>query len=163
MKQWVVKRLVLLILCGCMVLVALAAIAPAKIAHASSCASVSYTLGYTWHIGDADYASTCSGTPIKLTYQSDGNFVLYIGGVARWATNTSSMFGYAPKNVQFQNDGNLVVTDYIVLSPLGSSIPVWSSGTGGKGAAYLSLQQDGNLVIYTAAGKALWASNTCCY
>ncbi|KAJ1699728.1 hypothetical protein LUZ63_008240 [Rhynchospora breviuscula] len=38
---------------------------------------------------------------------------------------------------------------------------LWSSGTAGKGQnCYLSLQVDGNLVIYSGTNKALWATNT---
>ncbi len=33
----------------------------------------------------------------------------------------------------------------------------WSSNTGGQGGAKLAMQTDGNLVIYTAARKALWS------
>lgn len=41
-----------------------------------------------------------------------------------------------------------------------SRIPIWQSGTHGFGAARLSLQDDGNLVIYDKRHKALWASGT---
>ncbi|WIE54484.1 hypothetical protein DEI88_015400 [Curtobacterium sp. MCBD17_003] len=59
-----------------------------------------------------------SGTR-QFIMQADGNLVMYIGGRARWATNTSKYHG-----------------------------------------AYMSLQADGNLVVYDTSGKARWASNT---
>ena len=37
--------------------------------------------------------------------------------------------------------------------------PLWSSGIH-SGAARVTLQDDGNLVIYSSAGKALWATGT---
>jgi hypothetical protein len=52
----------------------------------------------------------------------------------------------------FQSDGNLVV-----YNP--GRVPVWNSGTSGRGATRLSLQPDGNLVIY-ALDRAIWSSNT---
>jgi surface antigen len=37
---------------------------------------------------------------------------------------------------------------------------VWQSGTGGHPGAYLVMQADGNLVIYTASGSPIWATGT---
>lgn len=51
-----------------------------------------------------------------------------------------------------QADGNLVLYDRQ------EKRVIWAVGTSGKGnVAYF--QSDGNLVIYTAAGRAIWASN----
>ena len=50
-----------------------------------------------------------------------------------------------------RTNGNVVVS--------GNNCVIWSSGTSGTGN-YLTMQTDGNLVIYTSAGKALWASGT---
>ncbi|MHB8295476.1 MAG: hypothetical protein ACYDH5_12780 [Acidimicrobiales bacterium] len=56
-----------------------------------------------------------------------------------------------------QSDGNLVQYDG------GSAI--WASGTGGNSGAgvYAHFQTDGNLVLYTASGVALWQSHTYTY
>lgn len=54
--------------------------------------------------------------------------------------------------LHFQVDGNLVVYN-------AKHVAVWNSATAGKGASNLSLQPDGNLVIY-ASGRPLWYSGT---
>ena len=53
-----------------------------------------------------------------------------------------------------QADGDLVVYQ--------GERPIWSSGTGHGGSSryYLSLQDNGTAVIYSAARKAVWATNT---
>ena len=53
-----------------------------------------------------------------------------------------------------QADGDLVVYQ--------GDRPIWSSGTdhGGSSRYYLSVQDNGNAVIYSAARKAVWATNT---
>jgi hypothetical protein len=61
-----------------------------------------------------------------------------------------------------QGDGNLVLYAE-------SNTPVWATGTQGKGAIRASLQDDGNLVLYTKEVErrfrrdvpvAVWASQT---
>ncbi len=58
-----------------------------------------------------------------------------------------------------QADGNLVLyrSRHFVAANA-----IWASGTNGKGTApyKLSLQTDGNLVIYDSTNKTTWASNT---
>ena len=79
--------------------------------------------------------------------QTDGNLVFYNGaGRAIWATNRSSRY------VVLQSDGNLVQ-----YADNGS--PVWSSGTAGSGADRLSVQSDGNLVLYRGV-RAVWSTGT---
>lgn len=36
----------------------------------------------------------------------------------------------------------------------------WQSGTGGHPGAWTAMQTDGNFVIYTSTGQALWATGT---
>lgn len=57
--------------------------------------------------------------------------------------------------LRFQSDGNLVVYRY--AKP--SNIPVWNTGTWGKGGARCTMQGDGNLVIYYS-GRAIWNTGT---
>ena len=85
-----------------------------------------------------------------LTYQTDGNLVIYGPGMqALWASNTSgSPVGHAI----MQDDGN-----FVIYGPDNNF--VWNSGTVSPGSR-LVMQSDGNLVIYSADGLAIWASNT---
>ncbi|MFE8070300.1 Ig-like domain-containing protein [Marinobacteraceae bacterium S3BR75-40.1] len=53
-----------------------------------------------------------------------------------------------------QGDGNLVLRDTATMSAL------WASGTNGDGGAMLTLNSDGNLVLYTENADPVWASNT---
>jgi hypothetical protein len=59
-----------------------------------------------------------------------------------------------------QDDGNLV--EYVADDPQGDGPwrACWASGTYGSGADQASYQQDGNFVVYTPSGHAVWASNT---
>ncbi len=164
MKPSFLKRVLPLALCTCLAVTLLTVFTPASNAHAAtssaaSCSNLNMFRGKTWHPGNYVTWHTCKGTSLKLIYQNDGNFVLAIGGHAKWASNTSSVLSL-PDYVQFQSDGNLVVysVDYLF-----NFYSAWASGTNGKGATRLSLQDDGNLVIYTAAGKVLWASHTSGY
>jgi predicted phosphodiesterase len=63
------------------------------------------------------------------------------------STNTSYRFN-------FQTDGNLVVRRR------SDSVALWASGTNGRGGTRLTMQSDGNLVLYTSANVAVWATNT---
>jgi hypothetical protein len=85
----------------------------------------------------------------RLVAQTDGNVVLYAPEGPLWSTWT---FGTGLRTF-FQTDGNLVV-----YNPQWSAL--WNSATAGAGAsASLSLQSDGNLVIYSG-GAARWNSGT---
>lgn len=53
-----------------------------------------------------------------------------------------------------QGDGNLVLRDWQTRDAL------WSSKSNGDSAVELILQNDGNLVLYTAGNSPVWASNT---
>jgi len=124
--------------------------------------------GYTFAPGDSITAYTCSGQPVKLIYQTDNNFVLYINGRPKWSSQT--YFNgpeIKPDYAQFQTDGNLVAYSYVLSGNYYYVNALWSSRTNGEGATNLDLQEDGNLVIYknnsNSPSNSLWASNTCCY
>ena len=87
----------------------------------------------------------------RLAMQGDGNLVLSWEGHPLWASNTAKHPGAF---LAMQADGDLVVYQ--------GDRPIWSSGTdhGGNGRYYLSLQDNGNAIIYSAARKAIWATNT---
>jgi pimeloyl-ACP methyl ester carboxylesterase len=85
-----------------------------------------------------------------LTYQTDGNLVLYgPGGVPRWSTQVFSSPAYA----EMQVDGNFVVY-------ASNGTPVWASNTSGRLNARLVVHNDGNVVIYTSSGAPIWQTGT---
>lgn len=78
----------------------------------------------------------------------DGNLVLYnAAGVAIWSS-------YRPGGdfLVLQADNNLVVYQ-------NAGGAVWASNTFGSGAQVLVVQDDGNMVLYSAT-QAVWATNT---
>lgn len=87
----------------------------------------------------------------RLAMQADGNLVLYWEGRPLWASNTAKHPGAV---LAMQGDGNLVVYE--------GNRPIWSSGTdrGGNALYYLSLQDNGNVTIYSPARKPIWVTNT---
>ncbi len=83
-----------------------------------------------------------------LTYQTDGNLVLYgPGGVPRWSTQTFSSPGYA----EMQRDGNFVVY-------ASNGTPLWASQSGAMNAR-LVVHNDGNVAIYSN-NIELWSTRT---
>ncbi len=166
MKHLKLGRVLSLAVCICLAVTLLTAFSSVRSAHAATtsqaaCSNLNYSPGH-WSL-TANYKeiwTTCKGNKISLNMQLDGNFVLYVNGQPKWATNTSGRFitgAYAT----FSTNGDLIV--YVTNNVTGSLDVAWSSHTNGKGATRLSLQDDGNLVIYTAAGKTLWASHTSGY
>ncbi|MEY9997491.1 hypothetical protein ABIE67_009610 [Streptomyces sp. V4I8] len=88
-----------------------------------------------------------------LTMQADGNLVMYSGPTAVWATHTWNVpDSLRPVRAAMQDDGNFVLHSAVS--------PMWDTHTGGHPGARLCMQDDRNLVIYTDANEALWASHT---
>jgi GH25 family lysozyme M1 (1,4-beta-N-acetylmuramidase) len=102
-----------------------------------------------------------------VTLQDDANLVVYANAVPLWsngATNNQLMAGEGLSAGQslgsanrldrlaMQTDGNLV--EYEVGRVL------WQSGTGGHPGAYVVMQGDGNLVVYSATNQPLWWTGT---
>ena len=88
----------------------------------------------------------------RLVLQNDGNLVLYWKGQPLWNAGTRGDF---PDHLVMQNDGNLVL--YQGLNVL------WDSKSGGgvrSSAYYLSLQNDGDVNIYSPANRPIWTTNT---
>jgi len=83
--------------------------------------------------------------------QLDGNFVVYMGSKALWASNTS---GSGANVAILQGDQNFVLY-------AGSTAP-WATATNSKGTGevFVLMQDDGNLVMYDSQNKAIWATNT---
>jgi len=85
-----------------------------------------------------------------LTYQTDGNLVLYgPGGVPRWSTQAFSSPGYA----EMQVDGNFVAY-------ASNGTPIWASGTSGARGATLVVHNDGQVDIRTPEGLVIWQTGT---
>lgn len=124
-----------------------------------------FTKGEKYYSGDKRYF---------FTFQEDGNFVVYKTATSKplWNSHTN---GKAVKKCVFQRDGNLVMYDY-------NRDPIWDAWTDqknkngssiGKGDVfsssetplYMTMQDDGNLVIYGPFSKSsqanvIWSSNT---
>ncbi|MCC7123488.1 MAG: hypothetical protein IT178_01465 [Acidobacteria bacterium] len=85
-----------------------------------------------------------------LTYQDDGNLVLYNDREGRpiWASQTS---GTAAGTLEMQGDGNLVT-----YAPGG--IPIWASSTAGNPGAFLEVRNSGLIVIVAPNGTPIWWS-----
>ncbi|WP_035844666.1 hypothetical protein [Kitasatospora azatica] len=105
--------------------------------------------------------TSLTSNTVHLVFQCDGNLVLYRNsdGHAMWAAGSddgSTGFANHIDRVNFHSDG---------------TIHLWHLGTFPKdectinaGAAapfgHMSVQDDGNLVVYTDGGHAVWSSNT---
>ena len=87
-----------------------------------------------------------------LVMQADGNLVEYLtGGRAIWSSGTHGDTG---AHAVMQTNGNLAVLDS------GGAV-IWSSNSHSAGcASELSIQNDGNVVIYNPSDKAIWATHT---
>lgn len=103
-------------------------------------------LSATMQLNQGQSLSSCSGQ-YKLILQTDGNVVVYAGGMPLWSPliNTGVVLA-------MQADGNLVAYS--------SSQAVWNSGTYGHPGAFTKMQDDGNLVVYGTDGTPLWNSHT---
>lgn len=85
-----------------------------------------------------------------LSYQQDGNLVLYAGNAPVWASGT---LGKGVGRAVLQGDGNLVIYN-------SANQPLWASGTSGNPGSTLAMQDDGNVVIYRSNHTPSWATNT---
>lgn len=86
---------------------------------------------------------------LELSFQRDGNLVLFHRGQVIWATGTT---GSGARECVMQRDGNLVLYGH-------RGHPLWASETQGNAGAFLVLQDDGNLVIYKPV-HPIWATGT---
>jgi hypothetical protein len=112
-------------------------------------------------------------------FQQDGNFVVYRTSDMRglWTTNTEHR---GANLCAFQSDGTLVVYwtweapngywdsqynydtgewESVFIETEGTHTEyhgLWHTATHGRGGARLVMQDDGNLVIYTADGRGIW-------
>lgn len=93
-----------------------------------------------------------SNNNVSLAFQGDGNLVLKCGTAVKWSSGTSGT--QAQFLVVQPGDGHLVLygPNYSVI---------WFNGAHGFSGAFLQVQNDGNLVVYTGSTPR-WATNTSC-
>lgn len=112
-----------------------------------------------------------------LAMQSDGNLVIYTPGANPypvWYTGADRVVGQPPaasgnpltQAHSLRPGQQIQVGDHLLVMQLDGNLVrysptrgTWSSGTAGNPYAWATLQTDGNFVVYTRAGQALWASN----
>jgi hypothetical protein len=102
--------------------------------------------------------SSCDGR-YTLSMGADGNLVLFKSGAGPvWASGTS-----APGNLSMailQTDGNFVINNRATNPPTA----LWSTHSQAidvqPGGAYVKIEDDGYLVVYSANNTALWKSGT---
>lgn len=87
----------------------------------------------------------------KLTYQNDGNLVIYrlADNDAIWLSNTH---GHNAWRTYMQPDGNLVIYE----APFK---PIWQTGTAGYNGCVLIIQDNGRLIINDKYEATIWASS----
>jgi hypothetical protein len=100
----------------------------------------------------ANESITSANGRYTLTYQDDGNLVLYSPNMPIWDSKT---WGRPAGVCIMQYDGNLVI-----YGPNGDYI--WDTNTPHSPDSFsrLIVQDDGNVVIYLPDGAPDWASNT---
>lgn len=131
--------------------------------------------------GAALWATHTAGSGASLQMQTDGNLVEYSpAGAVLWSSGTDSYRGTAlctydslaagqflgfsstksqpAVTLTMQSDCNLVLYE---TSSSGSRTPIWASNTAiGTPDCHAVVQDDGNFVVYDAAGGPAWSSVT---
>jgi hypothetical protein len=131
-----------------------AASGAATLRHTSGEHSTTTTNGAVLKAGDsldAGMSLVSHNGLYRLIMQSDGNLVLYWKAHPLWQTKTR---GHAAVSVIMQADGNLVLYDTFG--------PLWDSRSTqpARGDYTLALQNDGDMIIYSASGHPIWQSYT---
>ncbi|MCW2527388.1 MAG: mannose-binding lectin [Pseudonocardiales bacterium] len=110
-----------------------------------------------------------SATGLDRLVSENGDYTVYASagqaseqGQLEWGAPTLWSVGTNPSPtleadgaLTMQNDGNLVTYG---IDASRHPVATWSSGTWGNPGAYATVQDDGNFVVYSAAGKPLWAN-----
>lgn len=112
----------------------------------------------------------CSSTPCRMSFQSDGNLVLYRGNQAYWSTGTGSgvLKGSVLKLSEYSPQMSIVNAAGSVVWANTYSFKKYKIEQGkflrfGNVPHILTMQSDGNLVVYKVDGSKLeakWATNT---
>jgi len=110
---------------------------------------------WTYSTTDQTLLTSTNGNYI-LVYKADGNLALNKNSTYYWRTNILGSKQNAA--FKFEYDGNLNL--YFTYNERTSNTSAWSANCSGKGGKTLKLEDDGNLVVYDAANKAIWSSGT---
>lgn len=92
--------------------------------------------------------ASCDGR-FSLTLGRDGYLAIVVNGAAIWSSSAAGAPGVA---MRFAEDGALSLYN-------ANGARVWQS-TKTDAAGYAYMQRDGNLVVYSTAGKPVWATGT---
>jgi hypothetical protein len=92
---------------------------------------------------------TSAGGAVVVTLQPDGNFVEYDRGVAGFRVTAGADFAV------MQPDGNFVLYRF---NDNDDAVPVFDTHSGRNPGSRLLVQSDANLVVYTPAGRAVYAA-----
>jgi hypothetical protein len=111
-----------------------------------------FQIGYVW--GDPTYFFCAATAKACLIMQGDGNFVLYdLTGTSPRALWSSRTYNHPGAYAHLQaSDGNLVIYT------ADGSQALWH--VYGQQYDHLSVQIDGNMVLYTNGGKPIWQTGT---
>jgi hypothetical protein len=106
---------------------------------------LAYNVAPVW----SNRENRCRAVPLATCNTATTTFVLWPGQCLRLGDSLTTTNGVS---AQLTADGDLRVTK--------NGAYLWHGCTQGRGAYYLTMQQDGNLVLYGTAGIPIWASNT---
>lgn len=102
-----------------------------------------------------------------LIMQTDGNLVLYAnntpgGPGPLWASQNTPVGNSSINKNGIEAGSTAVVSQNGVFGVWypNQNTTQWATFTSGYPGAYVAVQNDGNLVLYSSSGDSLWASNT---
>jgi len=109
----------------------------------------------------AAHNTTWTGPTSHLTFQDDGNLVLYRNSdhAVLWYSGT---YGHPDAALTLQKDGNLVIYDGVPSIANNDQVTgnfLWSTATSGNANSKIVVQTDGNVVISTVSGSQIWSTN----
>jgi len=114
-------------------------------------------------------SGTVPNAGARATMQKDGNFVVYDNsGTPIWSSRTA---GHPGATLSILADGRIDImyrdstlwstgTSNSQLAPGETLQPAWYLETSGTACRLIMQKLDGNLVLYSASGRAVWASGT---
>lgn len=129
---------------------------------------ISLQLGNSWYSPSGAYRLTLQASDGNLVWQTvdDSTLPPWQQGQPLDPSNLNWVPLWSPfiqnrnvSSVWMQFDGNLAA--YVGFPPDGPGQPgIGITNTSGNQSSFLRLQDDGNLVVYTSNGQAIFATNT---